>query len=105
MAQSSSASRRIAEPPDTRPAPGDPQRSAVGYKRAMGSRRIRGDFERRVGQVIPVVVRDTRRALGWSQDELAARSGTPQPKISRLESGALDRVTLAEASHLIDVLG
>jgi transcriptional regulator with XRE-family HTH domain len=35
---------------------------------------------------IAQAVHDMRTALGWSQGELAARAGTKQPNISRLES-------------------
>jgi transcriptional regulator with XRE-family HTH domain len=71
----------------------------------MAERRVRGEFERRLRAVIPTAVHETRRAIGWSQDELARRSGVAQSKISRLEAGAIDRLTLEDGARILDALG
>ena len=47
--------------------------------------------------VLADLIRDTRRTIGWSQDELADRALTSQSKIHRMEAdtrGALDLETL-----------
>lgn len=70
----------------------------------MDRRRI-GETERRLTAAVPLAVRETRLAVGWSQKELARRTGVSQTKISRFESRRIASVTLAEAGRLLDALG
>lgn len=55
----------------------------------------------------PVRLRITeiREVKGWSQAELARRSGVPQPTISRLESGKTRTIDLDNLENLADALG
>jgi len=46
-----------------------------------------------------------RTAMGWSQAELARRSGVPQPTISRLEGGKTRTIDLDNLEKLADALG
>ena len=46
-----------------------------------------------------------RTAVGWSQAELARRSGVPQPTISRLESEKTRTIDLDNLEKLADALG
>jgi transcriptional regulator with XRE-family HTH domain len=50
-------------------------------------------------------IRELREAKGWSQAELARRSGVPQSSISRLESGEQESVNFQHLERLADVLG
>jgi transcriptional regulator with XRE-family HTH domain len=71
----------------------------------MDRRRAKGEAERRFLLTVPVAVRDTRRAIGWTQAQLANRVGISQASLSRFESGEIDRLSLAEAGRLLDALG
>ena len=55
--------------------------------------------------VTPIVLRiqELREAEGWSQSELARRSGVPQPAISRLERGSVGVVNLVHLEKLAAV--
>jgi HTH-type transcriptional regulator / antitoxin HipB len=55
----------------------------------------------------PIVLRiqELREAEGWSQSELARRSGVPQTAISRLEAGKVGVVNLAHLEKLAAVFG
>ena len=46
-----------------------------------------------------------RLSKGWSQAELARRSGVPQPTISRLEAGKVSSINLPNLERLADALG
>ena len=46
-----------------------------------------------------------RTAMGWSQAELARRSGVPQPTISRLEAEKTRTIDLDNLERLADALG
>lgn len=50
-------------------------------------------------------IADTRRAIGWSQRELAFRAGVSQPLVSAIERGRLPSVTFATATRLLDAMG
>ncbi len=54
---------------------------------------------------IQIRVQELRDAKGWSQAELARRSGVPQPTISRIEAGESGSITLANLERLADALG
>jgi len=71
----------------------------------MHRRRTKGEAERRFMLTIPVAVRDTRRAIGWTQAHLASRADVSQASVSRFESGDIDRLSLGEAGRLLDALG
>jgi transcriptional regulator with XRE-family HTH domain len=50
-------------------------------------------------------IRDRRRELGWTQEELARRLGVRQNVISRLESGTVSNPSIAMIRNLARVLG
>jgi transcriptional regulator with XRE-family HTH domain len=54
---------------------------------------------------IHIRVEELREAKGWSQAELARRSGVPQPTISRIEAGESGSISLANLERLADALG
>ena len=51
------------------------------------------------------IVSDIRRAIGWSQRELARRSGVSQSLISAIENGRLVTLTFASAVRLLEAMG
>ncbi|MGH9897072.1 MAG: helix-turn-helix domain-containing protein [bacterium] len=48
--------------------------------------------------------RELREAKGWSQADLARRSGVPQSTISRLEAGEQESVNFVHLERLAEVL-
>jgi transcriptional regulator with XRE-family HTH domain len=54
---------------------------------------------------IRLQVQQLREARGWSQSELARRSGVPQRTISRVERGETGSVNLSHIEKLADALG
>lgn len=46
-----------------------------------------------------------RERLGWSQHELARRSGVSRPTIAGLEAGSRPSITLENAKKLANALG
>ena len=79
-----------------RPAPGRGPEAFARYERT------------RTSIMVGSAVRAARRRAGVSQTELAARSGTSQPSIARLEKGqvsptviTLDRIARALGTELI----
>jgi transcriptional regulator with XRE-family HTH domain len=52
-----------------------------------------------------MIVRDLRRAIAWSQRELARRAGVSQSLISAIENGRLSTLTFATAAKLLDAMG
>ena len=54
----------------------------------------------------PVSLRiaELRRSRGWSQAELARRSGVPQPTISRIEARKTNSIDLANLERLAEAL-
>lgn len=61
------------------------------------SRDLAADFGR--------VIRDVRLAYGWSQRALAARAGTSQSVVSRLEAGRPESFDLAVVGRTFETLG
>jgi transcriptional regulator with XRE-family HTH domain len=53
---------------------------------------------------IHLQIRPLREAKGYSQAELARRSGVPQSTISRLEAGEVGTINLAHLEKLADAL-
>jgi transcriptional regulator with XRE-family HTH domain len=51
------------------------------------------------------LISTTRETLGWTQRQLARRSGLSASTISRLESGRLTDMTLRTVGRLLDALG
>jgi transcriptional regulator with XRE-family HTH domain len=64
------------------------------------SARHRGFVER-----IGLVIRTERRAIRWTQRELARRSGVPQSRISLIERGVVRSVRSDELDPLLGALG
>jgi transcriptional regulator with XRE-family HTH domain len=64
-----------------------------------------GEAERALRLVVPLAVRDTRRALRWTQTELGASIAVSQSQISRFERGRPHAMSLAEVGAALDVLG
>lgn len=60
-----------------------------------------GELVERAG----LVVRTERRAIGWTQRELARRSGVPQSRISLIERRLARTVRSDEVDRLLTVLG
>lgn len=54
---------------------------------------------------IQLQLQQLREARGWSQSDLARRSGVPQTTISRLERGESGTLNLAHLERLADALG
>ena len=54
---------------------------------------------------IHIRLQEMREAKGWSQAELARRSGVPQPTISRIEASESGSISLANLERLADALG
>jgi len=55
--------------------------------------------------VIGRAIADVRRALRWSQAELAARAGVSQAWISRVEGGKLEQLTIAGSARILAAMG
>jgi transcriptional regulator with XRE-family HTH domain len=51
------------------------------------------------------IVADLRRAVGWSQRELASRASVSQALVSAIENGRLANVTFSTATRLLDAMG
>jgi transcriptional regulator with XRE-family HTH domain len=49
-------------------------------------------------------LRHARQALGWTQQELAAKSGVPQQIISRIERGKTERLAYRSIVKLVRTL-
>lgn len=56
-------------------------------------------------ELVGLMVRDRREWLGWSQRDLARRSGTSQPVISRLENGRLRGLKFQRFAAMVAVMG
>jgi transcriptional regulator with XRE-family HTH domain len=54
---------------------------------------------------ISIRLEPLRIAKGWSQAELARRSGVPQPTISRIEAGKSRAIDLDNLERLANALG
>lgn len=49
-------------------------------------------------------LKDARRALGWTQQELSRRSGVRQQDISKLERGSVHRISYTTVVRLVRAL-
>jgi transcriptional regulator with XRE-family HTH domain len=58
-----------------------------------------------VVRAVAATIRSSRRVAGWTQRELAARSGTSQATICRLESGLGPTLDLVIAERVLTALG
>jgi transcriptional regulator with XRE-family HTH domain len=54
---------------------------------------------------ISIRLEELRNAKGWSQAELARRSGVPQSTISRIEAGKTNSIELSNLERLASALG
>ena len=54
---------------------------------------------------VGALVRDARLEIGWSQDELAARTGTSQTRIWRIEHGDPSALSLGVIDDVLSALG
>ena len=98
-------SRRSDAPREFRSATRKPPRSRPCYNPPMAPlARIRLQAGSLPG-AIGALVRDTRLEIGWSQDELAVRTGTSQTKIWRIEHGDPSALDLAMVDGVLSALG
>jgi transcriptional regulator with XRE-family HTH domain len=51
------------------------------------------------------IIRDLRRAIGWSQREVARRSGVSQPLICAIETGRATNLTFASVTRILAAMG
>jgi transcriptional regulator with XRE-family HTH domain len=70
----------------------------------------RGRYPFRMGATpavmrIRLIVADLRRAIGWSQRELASRAGVSQALVSAIENGRLANLTFSTAARLLEAMG
>lgn len=90
--------------PAARTRPHKSQASRVVYHGGMPDTTI--DFSRRgFAAHLADAVRDARMVIGWSQRELARRTGTSQTTIWRLESGSADHLDLLFVERVLHALG
>jgi len=61
-----------------------------------------GPAGRHLAYRLATVVRESRKALGWTQTELAQRAKTSQAAISRLESGRIDEIDVGVVGQVMD---
>lgn len=54
---------------------------------------------------VGATVKDLRRAIHWTQRELAARSGVSQPLVCAIENGRLATLTFARVNRLLVAMG
>ncbi|HLO34537.1 MAG TPA: helix-turn-helix transcriptional regulator [Candidatus Deferrimicrobium sp.] len=59
----------------------------------------------RLARDVGLTVHDARRALGWSQEELARRSDVSQAAVSRLEQGTRSAIRFDEIERIAIALG
>lgn len=59
--------------------------------------------ERTSSAGVAELIREARRARGWSQGELAARTGVSRPTIARIEGG--QRVRMGTLETVAQALG
>jgi transcriptional regulator with XRE-family HTH domain len=74
------------------------------YRLWLDTRNVGGRRDRDAYVRVAAVIRDLRRAHGWTQTELAARLGVGQTFVSKVELGER-RVDVVEAAALARVLG
>lgn len=51
-----------------------------------------------------MTLKDARKALGWTQETLAAESSVVQQRISKLERGEIGRVSLDDTRKILRAL-
>lgn len=74
------------------------------YRLWLDTQNVVGRRDRDAYVRVAAVIRDLRRAHGWTQTDLAARLGVGQTFVSKVELGER-RVDLVEAAALARVLG
>jgi transcriptional regulator with XRE-family HTH domain len=61
-----------------------------------------GPAGRHLAYRVASVVLDARKAIGWTQMELARRANTSQAAVSRLESGRIEEIDLGLVGRVLD---
>ena len=61
--------------------------------------------ETETAKAIAIAVRDLRRALGWTQADLASRAGVSQSLVSAVERRRLADLTFGTATGLLEAMG
>ena len=54
---------------------------------------------------IGAIVRDLRRAVGWTQRRLASEAGVSQSLVSAIENGHLRNLTVTTLTVVLDAMG
>ena len=85
----------------------DPRTGVVRHSpdhSGVGTRREAGPVEASLGPRLAAVIRDTRRRLGWTQQELARRGCVSRARVSRMERGLHGHGPIDEAARILDAL-
>ena len=79
---------------------------STSLKAKMRNKSFKEAFEHYSNMLsIGLLIREVRKAAGFTQKELAARMGVSQQLISRLESGEDENPTIDTLSRVADVVG
>jgi len=62
-------------------------------------------METESARAIAIAVRDLRRAIGWTQADLASRAGVSQSLVSAVERRRLGELSFGTASRLLEAMG